>query len=410
VARSDGRWYRGRGSRRRCARAGYSVPGKEGWETNEAIAARYGDTGRDTAPLVPVVVLPEGKTVDAPGVRAELAAVDERLRGSLPGSRIASFASTGDRAFVSDDGRTIFALAYPRPDPGSQWGEAPKAAKAAGRALEGATVAGAPVRLTGIDPLMEDSGADSGGTSVFVEALISAFGAVLVLIFLFASFLALVPLLIAVVSIMTCFVPLLLLAKLTDVSPAVQYLIVLIGLGVAIDYLLLVVSRWREKRSHGASGEAAVVKAMETAAEGGRLQRHHGRDRPPRPGRPAGAVPALDRLRRAADSPRLGRGRDHPPSYRPREARAAARLAAPENGREGEPGLDALGRDRRAPPLARGRGRRGRARRADARSHRRSARDPRRRSRSPLPATPSRRSSRSRTRASARARRSRTRS
>jgi RND superfamily putative drug exporter len=64
---------------------------------------------------------------------------------------------------------------------------------------------------------------------------------------------------------MTCFVPLLLLTETTDVSPAVQFLIALIGLGVAIDYSLLVVSRWREERSHGASGEAAVQKAMETA-------------------------------------------------------------------------------------------------------------------------------------------------
>jgi putative drug exporter of the RND superfamily len=246
---------------------GYAVPGKEGWETNEEIVARYGDTGGGTAPLVPVVVLPEGKTFDTPGVRAELAAVDERLREALPGSRIASFASTGDRAFVSDDGRTTFTLAYPRADPGSQWGEAPEAAKAARRALEGATVGGAPVWLTGIDALMEDSGADSEGTSVLVEALIGGFGALLVLIFVFASFLSLVPLLMAFVSIMTCFVPLLLLAEITDVSPVVQFLIVLIGLGVAIDYSLLVVSRWREERSHGASGDAAVQKAMETAGK-----------------------------------------------------------------------------------------------------------------------------------------------
>jgi putative drug exporter of the RND superfamily len=244
---------------------GYSVPNKEGWETNQAISARYGNTGRDTPPLVPVVVLPEGKTVDSPGVRADLAAIDDRLREALPGSRIASFASTGDRAFVSDDGRTIFALAYPRPDPGSQWGEARESAKAAAGALDGATVAGAPVRLTGIDALMEDSGADSEGTSVLVEALIGGFGALLVLIFVFASFLALVPMLMAFVSIMTCFVPLLLLAEMTDVSPIVQFLIVLIGLGVAIDYSLLVVTRWREERSHGASGEAAIQKAMETA-------------------------------------------------------------------------------------------------------------------------------------------------
>jgi RND superfamily putative drug exporter len=244
---------------------GYSVPGKEGWKTNEEIVARYGDTGGDTAPLVPVVVLPEGKTVDLPGVRADLAAVDGRLRDALPGSRIASFASTGDRAFVSDDGRTIFALVYPRSDPGSQFGEAPEAAKAGERALEGATVAGAPVRLTGIDPLEADSGVGSEGTSVLVEALIGGFGALLVLIFVFASLLALVPMLMAFVAIMTCFVPLLLLAEMTDVSPIVQFLIVLIGLGVAIDYSLLVVTRWREERSHGASAEGAIQKTMETA-------------------------------------------------------------------------------------------------------------------------------------------------
>jgi putative drug exporter of the RND superfamily len=244
---------------------GYSVPGKEGWETNQAIATSYGGTGNGTAPLVPVVVLPEGKTVDTPGVRAQLAAVDRRLHKALPGARIASFASTGDRTFVSENGRTIFALAYPPPDPGSQWGEAPEAAKAARRALQGSTVAGAPVRLTGIDALQEDSGADSGGTSVLVEALIGSFGALLVLIFVFASFLALVPLLMALASIMTSFLLVLPLAEATEVSPAVEFLIALVGLGVAIDYSLLIVTRWREERAHGTSGEAAVQKAMETA-------------------------------------------------------------------------------------------------------------------------------------------------
>jgi RND superfamily putative drug exporter len=172
-------------------------------ETNEAIAARYGGTGGTTAPLVPVVTFPAGKTVDTTGVRAGLGLIDDRLRQALPGSRIASFASTGDRTFVSADGRTTFALAYPPPDPNSQWGEAPQAAKAASRALEGLTVAGAPVRLTGIDALVEDSGVDNEGTSVLIETLIGAFGALLVLIFVFASFLALVPMLMAFVSIMT---------------------------------------------------------------------------------------------------------------------------------------------------------------------------------------------------------------
>jgi putative drug exporter of the RND superfamily len=242
-----------------------SVPDKEGWETTSAIAARYdGDPDSSSRALLPVVTLPAGTTVDSPGVKAQLAAVDARLRKALPQARIASFASTGNRAFVSKDGRTFFALAYPRPPARSDWGENPEAAQAAARTMRGVTVAGQPVRVTGFDALAEDSG-ESDGPGVLVEALIGGFGALLVLIFVFASALAVVPLLMAVVAIMTTFVPLLGLTAVADVSPVVQFLIVLIGLGVAIDYSLLVVSRWREERAHGAQGEEAVQRAMETA-------------------------------------------------------------------------------------------------------------------------------------------------
>jgi RND superfamily putative drug exporter len=130
--------------------------------------------------------------------------------------------------------------------------------------MSGVMVAGQPVRVTGFDALSEDAG-DSGGAGVLVEALVGGVGALLVLIFVFASALAVVPLLMAFVAIMTAFVPLLALTAVADVSPVVQFLIVLIGLGVAIDYALLVVSRWREERAHGARGEEAVQRAMETA-------------------------------------------------------------------------------------------------------------------------------------------------
>ena len=243
-----------------------SIPGEESWQTTAAIAARYDKSaeGNSNIPLLPVVTLPADKTVDSPGIRAELAAVDARLRRALPHARIASFAGTGNRAFVSQDGRTVFALAYPRPPARSDWGENPQAAKAAIRALEGVTVAGRPVRVTGFDALREDAG-DGDGPGVVVEAAIGGLGALLVLLFVFASALAVVPLLMAFVSIMTAFVPLLALTAVADVSPIVQFLVVLIGLGVAIDYSLLVVSRWREERTHGAHGDEAVQRAMETA-------------------------------------------------------------------------------------------------------------------------------------------------
>jgi RND superfamily putative drug exporter len=242
----------------------FSVPGKEGWETNVAIADRYGGTGGDSAPLLPVVTLPKGETVTSPGVKGELGKLDSRLEKALPGSRVASYASTGNRAFVSGDGRTTFALVYPRPDPDSTFGENPDAEHAAHRALAGATVAGQPVHLTGFDALQEESGGDDG-PGVLLEALIGGVGALLVLAFVFASFLAVVPIMMAIPSIMTTFLMLLGLTELTDVSPVVQFLVALVGLGVSIDYSLLVVSRWREERSHGHSGEEAVQRAMETA-------------------------------------------------------------------------------------------------------------------------------------------------
>jgi putative drug exporter of the RND superfamily len=243
----------------------FSVPGKESWETNVAIAEQYGGDRNGTAPLMPVVTLPKGETVESPGVRSELTRLDARLDEALPSARIASYPSTGDRAFVSDDGRTVFALVYPRPDPDSAFGENPKAEKAASAAVKGTTIAGQPVHLTGFDALAEDSGGDGSGPGVFLEAMLGGLGALLVLTFVFASFLALVPLVMAFVSIMTTFLLLLGLTELTSVSPIVQFLIALIGLGVAIDYSLIVVSRWREERAHGRSGDEAIQKAMETA-------------------------------------------------------------------------------------------------------------------------------------------------
>ena len=330
----------------------FSVPDKEGWETNVEISKHYLGTGGNTVPLVPVVTLPQGKTVDSPGVRADLARVDRSLEERLPHSRLASYASTGDRAFVSDDGRTTFAVIYPQPDPDSFFGENPRAEKAASAALRDATVGGAPVHLTGFDALMEDSGADNEGPGVLIEALIGGFGALLVLTFVFASFLAVIPIFMAVVSIMTTFLLLLGLTELTSVSPIVQFLIALIGLGVAIDYSLIVASRWREERSHGASGEAAVQRAMETA---GRAVIFSGIT--VAIGLFALIALPLPFLRsmgyaRPADPAGLHSGRDHPAAGRAGEVRIAARLAPPAHRRQSEPRVDTLGDGRRAAPLA----------------------------------------------------------
>jgi putative drug exporter of the RND superfamily len=252
------------GSATKALKQKFSVPGKEGWITNQQITREFKGTGGDHAPLLPVVTLPAGRTVDAAGVQGELRALEARFEHVLPGSRVAGYASTHSHAFVSADGHTTFILAYPPPDPNQPFSDNPNAAKKAHAAFAGTTVAGAPVHVTGVDALSVQNGGGNG-PGVLVEALLGGFGALLVLAFVFASFLAVVPLVMAVVSILTSFLVVWGLTTFTEISPIVQFLIALIGLGVAIDYALLVVVRWREERAHGRVGDEAVVRAMQTA-------------------------------------------------------------------------------------------------------------------------------------------------
>jgi RND superfamily putative drug exporter len=253
------------GSSTKALKQKFSVPGKEGWVTNQQIARDFHGTGGNSSALIPVVTLPAGASIGSSAVRGELAAVERRMAQALPGSRVAGYASTGNAAFVSRDRHTTFILVYPRPDPTQAFNDNPKAAKRATAAIRGMTVAGAPVHVTGYDALSNQSGGGGNGPGVLLEALLGGLGALLVLAFVFGSFLAFVPIMMAIAAILTTFLVVWGLTTVTEVSPIVQFLIALIGLGVSIDYALLVVVRWREERAHGLSGDAAVTRAMETA-------------------------------------------------------------------------------------------------------------------------------------------------
>ena len=243
----------------------FNIPGSEAFAANGRIAQIYGNGG-DIAPLVPVVTLPRGTTVDSPGVTRDLGAALAKVRAALPHARVASYASTHDRAFVSKDGRTTFALVSIPLSKGVDPGE--REARQAQAALTGVRVGGAPVRVTGLDALRAAAadGEKAGGASLAIEAAIAGAGALLVLGFVFASWMAIVPLLMAMVAIPTTFLLIWPLATATDVSVIVQFLAALIGLAIAIDYALLVVVRWREERlQENTTNQDAVVKAMQHA-------------------------------------------------------------------------------------------------------------------------------------------------
>src|SRR3954470_19769178 len=220
----------------------FSVPGKEGWEANKEIAQRFHGTGGNSAPLVPVVTL-KGQVTEA---RGQIAALEKRVRAAVPGSRVVGYGSTGDKGFVFADGKTTHLTAYAPPDPDQPFGDHPKAEKKLRAALHGETVGGAPVHLTGYDALANQQGGNEG-PGLLLEALLGGLGALIVLAFVFGSPLAIIPLIMAIPAILTSFLVVYGITRVAAVSPIVQFLIALIGLGVAIDYALLIVVRWREE-------------------------------------------------------------------------------------------------------------------------------------------------------------------
>jgi RND superfamily putative drug exporter len=241
----------------------FSVPGREGWDTSQQILRLYGNGG-ESPPLVPVVALKPGTTVTSPGVRAALRAVEATAQRTVPHSRVAGFGSTGDRAFVSKDGGTTFVYVFP-PRSNEAFGANTKVVHSLRDALRSQTVAGAPVRLTGYEVLQDSTGGGGDGPGVFLEALIGGVGALVVLIFVFGSALALVPIAMAICSILVSFLLLWGLTAITDVSPIVQFLVALVGLGISIDYALIIVVRWREELERGLDNDEAVAAAMGTA-------------------------------------------------------------------------------------------------------------------------------------------------
>ena len=234
----------------------FSLPGQPGFKAEQQLISTFGASTADT--FVPVLTVPAGSTVQQHA--GDIAKVFDAVRTRLPQARVVDLASTGDARFITNDGRSTFALVQgPQPK-----GFGPGLGAALGPVVQAAAQsAGLQYGITSYGLLA--AGGNTKGPSVLVETLFGALGALAVLAFVFASFLALVPLLIAAVSILTTFLLVLGLTYLTDVSFVVQFLIALVGLGVAIDYSLLLVSRWREERAHGCTNDEAVVLAVQTA-------------------------------------------------------------------------------------------------------------------------------------------------
>jgi RND superfamily putative drug exporter len=209
----------------------FAMPG-QAFRVDNQIVREYGNGGSQS-PYLPVITVPAGQRVTEPAVAAATGRAFAALARVIPDVRIADYATTHNRAFITRDGRTTFALAFTAPVAGLGGSSLGPAIQ---RTLTAAVPAGWHAGVTGQQLLMNGKPAASKGTGVLTEAMIGAVGSLVILALVFASFLAVLPLLIGGVSVLATFLLVGGLTEVTGVSQIVEFLIALIGLGVAIDY------------------------------------------------------------------------------------------------------------------------------------------------------------------------------
>ena len=231
----------------------FSIPGYSAYEANQRALETFG-----TGAQPPHVIVLSSKDDVTTNTGVERAI--DKVSAEFPTFRVASYYSTGSPAYVSEDGRTTFATFYP---PGQQGFDAETFTGEIRDAFAAAVPAGVDVHLTGRDALYESEGGDADGPSVLTEALIGGLGATIILLFVFGTLPAVViPILMAIASILNTFTLIWVLTYITSVSLIVQFLVALVGLGVAIDYALLMIFRFRDELRHGADTETALVETM----------------------------------------------------------------------------------------------------------------------------------------------------
>ncbi len=236
----------------------FSIPGFSAYEANQRTLDTFGSGAQ--APNIAVIRV-NGDVTRSTAARQTLAKVSQKF----PKFRTSSYFTTGSLAYVSKDRHTAFATFYP---PGRPSFSSDAKFKELRSALRTAAPPGVETHVTGRDALYDSQGSESGGPSVLTEALIGGVGALVILLFVFGTIPAmLTPILIAVASILNTFTLIWVLTYITDVSIIVQFLVALVGLGVAIDYALLMIFRFREELRHGKDVDTAVV---ETVTHAGR--------------------------------------------------------------------------------------------------------------------------------------------
>ncbi|MFI7351267.1 MMPL family transporter [Streptomyces sp. NPDC049936] len=235
---------------------GFDDPSSQSSKAKTVISDKFGGESN----LVLLVRAPEGG-VDTEAVRRQGTELAADLRKEDTVANVVSYWDTGNPDLRSEDGDQAMVLAHVK---GGDTKERENAKEIIDE-YTGAKGAGLTVEAGGTAAVGDDMGTYSSEDLVLAEAIALPLTLLLLLLVFGSVVSALLPLVIGLIAIVGTFAELFLLGSATSISITATNLTTALGLGLGIDYALLMVSRFREQLAKGASVDDAVRHTVHTA-------------------------------------------------------------------------------------------------------------------------------------------------
>jgi hypothetical protein len=237
------------------AQGGYEDPGSE---AVRALRVMQSDPLLTTADVVAVYTAPDGERADSPRVAATVGAALQRLPTDAVAS-VTTYWQTEAPFLLSDDGRSALVLVTLA---GDDTGDKQQSLAVVEPILN---IDGVETMLTGSAPV-EAAISEQTKRDLFLAEGIALPVVMVLLVIIFGGVLAAsLPVLIGALTVPTALGVLRLIADATTVNEFAVNVAGLLGLGMAIDYGLFIVSRFREERDAGVPVEKAVRTTVGTA-------------------------------------------------------------------------------------------------------------------------------------------------
>ncbi|MEU5208922.1 MMPL family transporter [Streptomyces sp. NPDC020742] len=213
------------------------------------------------SPDLVLVLRPDARlAVDSPSVRAAGRRATEQLAAERGVRRARSYWTDGDRSLRSSDGRFALLRADLR-------GDETEAARTAQRLVPRYTARSGPftVRATGPAWTLAQSTERAHRDLVRAELIAAPLTFAILAVAFRSLAAALLPVLVGGVATVGTLAVLRVLTAVTDVSVFAVNLVGALGFGLAVDYALFLVARYREERARGLAPPAAAEASVRTA-------------------------------------------------------------------------------------------------------------------------------------------------